>query len=154
MGHSQCYCTPSYGIWHFIMQWAKQRKYGIAANLTVPPQPTSSVYPHYLLSPAYKLVNIFPGLHWDHLIHLGPAEVKWINLLLCKPGFVGLIPSITLYQSSYKLRYAMPPGGHVFDRSYSFSYFCFVRFDSLRPIKNLSAKQKRVFLGWTSTKLE
>ena len=32
--------------------------------------------------------------------------------------------------------------------------FClFVWFDSLRPINNLSIKQGRVFLGWTSTKL-
>ena len=32
--------------------------------------------------------------------------------------------------------------------------FClFVRFDSVRPINNLSVKQGRVFLGWTSTKL-
>ena len=32
--------------------------------------------------------------------------------------------------------------------------FClFVWFDSLRPINNLSVKQGRVFLGWTSTKL-
>ena len=30
----------------------------------------------------------------------------------------------------------------------------FVWFDSLRPINNLSVKQGRVFLGWTSTKLE
>ena len=30
---------------------------------------------------------------------------------------------------------------------------CFVWFDSLRPINNLSVKQGRVFLGWTSTKL-
>ena len=29
----------------------------------------------------------------------------------------------------------------------------FVWFDSLRPINNLSVKQGRVFLGWTSTKL-
>ena len=29
----------------------------------------------------------------------------------------------------------------------------FVCFDSLRPINNLSVKQGRVFLGWTSTKL-
>ena len=29
----------------------------------------------------------------------------------------------------------------------------FVWFDSLRPINNLSVKQWRVFLGWTSTKL-
>ena len=33
-------------------------------------------------------------------------------------------------------------------------YVClFVWFDSLRPINNLSVKQGRVFLGWTSTKL-
>ena len=33
-------------------------------------------------------------------------------------------------------------------------YFClFDWFDSLRPINNLSAKQGRVFLGWTSNKL-
>ena len=31
--------------------------------------------------------------------------------------------------------------------------FCFVWYDSLRPINNLSDKQGRVFLGWTSTKL-
>ena len=31
--------------------------------------------------------------------------------------------------------------------------FCFVWFDSLRPINNLSFKQGRVFLGWISTKL-
>ena len=30
----------------------------------------------------------------------------------------------------------------------------FVWYDSLRPINNLSVKQGRVFLGWTSTKLE
>ena len=30
---------------------------------------------------------------------------------------------------------------------------CFVWFDSLPPINNLSVKQGRVFLGWTSTKL-
>ena len=29
----------------------------------------------------------------------------------------------------------------------------FVWFDWLRPINNLSVKQGRVFLGWTSTKL-
>ena len=35
-----------------------------------------------------------------------------------------------------------------------FDVFClFVWFDSLRPINNLSVKQGRVFLGWTSTKL-
>ena len=34
------------------------------------------------------------------------------------------------------------------------NFIClFVRFDSLRPINNLSVKQKLVFLGWTSTKL-
>ena len=34
------------------------------------------------------------------------------------------------------------------------SSFClFVWFDSLRPINNLSVKQGRVFLGWTSNKL-
>ena len=32
-------------------------------------------------------------------------------------------------------------------------FVCFVWFDSLRPINNLSVKQGRVFLGWTSTKL-
>ena len=31
--------------------------------------------------------------------------------------------------------------------------FLFVWFDSLRPIENLSVKQGRVILGWTSTKL-
>ena len=31
--------------------------------------------------------------------------------------------------------------------------YLFVWFDSLRPINNLSVKQGRVFLGWTSTKL-
>ena len=31
--------------------------------------------------------------------------------------------------------------------------FCFVWFDSLRPINNLSVIKGRVFLGWTSTKL-
>ena len=31
--------------------------------------------------------------------------------------------------------------------------FCFVWFDSLRPINNLSVMKGRVFLGWTSTKL-
>ena len=31
--------------------------------------------------------------------------------------------------------------------------FLFVWFDSVRPINNLSVKQGRVFLGWTSTKL-
>ena len=31
--------------------------------------------------------------------------------------------------------------------------FFFVWFDSLRPINNISVKQGRVFLGWTSTKL-
>ena len=30
---------------------------------------------------------------------------------------------------------------------------CFVWFDSLRPINNLSVLKGRVFLGWTSTKL-
>ena len=29
----------------------------------------------------------------------------------------------------------------------------FVWFDSLRPINNISVKQGRFFLGWTSTKL-
>ena len=33
------------------------------------------------------------------------------------------------------------------------SFVSFVWFDSLRPINNLSVKQGRVFLGWTSTKL-
>ena len=32
-------------------------------------------------------------------------------------------------------------------------FVCFVWFDSLRSINNLSVKQGRVFLGWTSTKL-
>ena len=32
-------------------------------------------------------------------------------------------------------------------------FVCFVWFDSLRPINNLSVIQGRVFLGWTSTKL-
>ena len=32
-------------------------------------------------------------------------------------------------------------------------YICFVWFDSLRPINNLSIIKGRVFLGWTSTKL-
>ena len=31
--------------------------------------------------------------------------------------------------------------------------YLFVWFDSLRPIYNLSVKQGRVFLGWSSTKL-
>ena len=31
--------------------------------------------------------------------------------------------------------------------------FCFVWFDSLRPINNLSVIKGRVFLGWTSTKI-
>ena len=31
--------------------------------------------------------------------------------------------------------------------------FLFVWFDYLRPINNLSVKQGRVFVGWTSTKL-
>ena len=31
--------------------------------------------------------------------------------------------------------------------------YLFVWFDSLHPINNLSVKQGRVFLGWTSTKL-
>ena len=31
--------------------------------------------------------------------------------------------------------------------------YLFVWFDSLRSINNLSVKQGRVFLGWTSTKL-
>ena len=31
--------------------------------------------------------------------------------------------------------------------------FDFVWFDSLRPINNLSVKQGRIFIGWTSTKL-
>ena len=34
-----------------------------------------------------------------------------------------------------------------------YDMFCFVWFDSLRPINNLSVKQGRFFLGWTSTKL-
>ena len=40
-----------------------------------------------------------------------------------------------------------------------YSIFCekvlvlFVWFDSLRPNNNLSVKQGRVFLGWSSTKL-
>ena len=33
------------------------------------------------------------------------------------------------------------------------SLLCFVLFDSLRPINNLSVEQAQVFLGWTSTKL-
>ena len=33
------------------------------------------------------------------------------------------------------------------------SWVLFVWFDSLRAINNLSVKQGRVFLGWTSTKL-
>ena len=32
-------------------------------------------------------------------------------------------------------------------------YRDFVWFDSLRPINNISVKQERVFLSWTSTKL-
>ena len=32
-------------------------------------------------------------------------------------------------------------------------FFVLFLFDSLRPINNLSVKQGRVFLGWTSTKL-
>ena len=37
---------------------------------------------------------------------------------------------------------------------YVITLLCFfVWIDSLRPIKNLSVKQGRVFLGWTSTKL-
>ena len=32
-------------------------------------------------------------------------------------------------------------------------FVCFVWFDSLRPINNLSVIKRRVFLGWTSTKL-
>ena len=32
-------------------------------------------------------------------------------------------------------------------------FVCFVWFESLRHINNLSVKQGRVFLGWTSTKL-
>ena len=33
------------------------------------------------------------------------------------------------------------------------NWVCFVWFDSLRPINNLSVIKGRVFLGWTSTKL-
>ena len=33
------------------------------------------------------------------------------------------------------------------------THHLFVWFDSLRQINNLSVKQGRVFLGWTSTKL-
>ena len=36
---------------------------------------------------------------------------------------------------------------------YAISFCLFAWFDSLRPINNLSVKQGRVFLGWTSTKL-
>ena len=43
-------------VFHHIMQGANKEKKWIAANLTVPPQPTSSVYPHSLLSPAYNSV--------------------------------------------------------------------------------------------------
>ena len=32
--------------------------------------------------------------------------------------------------------------------------FCLIRFDSLRPINNLSVKQGRIFLGWTNYKLD
>ena len=32
-------------------------------------------------------------------------------------------------------------------------FVLFVWFDTLRPLNNLSVKQRRVFLGWTSTKL-
>ena len=35
----------------------------------------------------------------------------------------------------------------------NFKLILFVWFDSLHPINNLSVKQERVFLGWTSTKL-
>ena len=38
-------------------------------------------------------------------------------------------------------------------KKYCMVCFLFVWFDSLRPINNLSVKQARVFLGWTSTKL-
>ena len=36
---------------------------------------------------------------------------------------------------------------------FSDHFFYLIWFDSLRPINNLSVKQGRVFLGWTSTKL-
>ena len=36
---------------------------------------------------------------------------------------------------------------------WSFFYNSFIRFDSLRPINDLSVEQGRVFLSWTSTKL-
>ena len=43
--------------------------------------------------------------------------------------------------------------GWYFSFLFKFCFVCFVWFDSLRPINNLSVKQGRVFLGWTSTKL-
>ena len=36
---------------------------------------------------------------------------------------------------------------------YNMLMWALVWFDSLRPINNLSVKQGRVFLGWTSAKL-
>ena len=46
--------------------------------------------------------------------------------------------------------------GHLIDQDKQnmCAFVClFVWFDSLRPINNLSVKQGRVFLGWSSTKL-
>ena len=79
---------------------------------------------------------------YAHLAHLSVYEVNLKHMRECK--------NLIIYLRDYHVLNSAFISETLF--FFVFFVFCFL-FDSLRPINNLSVKQGRVFLGWTSTKL-
>ena len=96
-------------------------------------------------------------------------KCKWTHKTLFLEQHITIVNRVTLQSFWFIftcIKYTLPGLVHIFvyndshlslNQLYCTScrtFVClFVWFDSLRPINNLSVKQGRVFLGWTSTKL-
>ena len=96
-------------------------------------------------NPSLNLVNINAHTKYGQILSISSrywAETK----------FWHQSRAITLFQMMCNNSYLDLVYINVFTKFGKILSICFVWFDFLRPINNLSVKQGRVFLGWTSTK--
>ena len=78
---------------------------------------------------------------------------KWNSLTFPWPGIFFLFSRMFSLTVATLLKHTVGSEITVNSEIFARVFVCFVWFDSLCPINNLSVKQGRVYLGWTSTKL-
>ena len=130
----------------------------LSHSLTLsPPIMTFAIYSSPLLMFLGSLLSWGSSLIWDHIVcfHVYLVWGQTWGQIMSKIVMTVFLYIVGLFTKPCMCTFLTNP---VFNMAPIMTVqrtrFClFVWFDSLRPINNLSDKQGRVFLGWTSTKL-